>query len=70
MKLGLSLKLLGRERLRDLMRIVMINIYDVMNEHFSHSALKERYCPGCRHWHQHGSTVAQHRLQLLASGDR
>ena len=40
MKLGLGLKLLGRERLRDLMRIVMINIYDVMNEHFSHSALK------------------------------
>ena len=40
MKLGLSLKLLGRERLRDLMRIVMINIYDVMNEHFSHAALK------------------------------
>ena len=38
MKLGLGLKLLGRERLRDLMRIVMINIYDVMNEHFSHSA--------------------------------
>ena len=34
MKLGLGLKLLGRERLRDLMRIVMINIYDVMNEHF------------------------------------
>ena len=37
MKLGLGLKLLGRERLRDLMRIVMINIYDVMNEHFSHT---------------------------------
>ena len=40
MKLGLGLKLLGREHLRDLMRIVMINIYDVMNEHFSNSALK------------------------------
>ena len=40
MKLGLHLKLLGRERLRDLMRIVMINIYDVMNEHFTHTALK------------------------------
>ena len=40
MKLGLKLKLMGRERLRDLMRIVMINIYDVMNEHFSHAALK------------------------------
>ena len=40
MKLGLGLKLLGRERLRDLMRVVMINIYDVMNEHFSHAALK------------------------------
>ena len=39
-KLGLGLKLLGRERLRDLMRIVMINIYDVMNEHFSNAALK------------------------------
>ena len=40
MKLGLGLKLLGRERLRDLMRVVMINIYDVMNEHFAHAALK------------------------------
>lgn len=40
MKLGLGLKLLGRERLRDLMRIAMINIYDVMNEHFAHTALK------------------------------
>jgi len=40
MKLGLGLKLLGRERLRDLMRIVMINIYDVMNEHFAHGPLK------------------------------
>ncbi len=39
-KLGLGLKLLGREHLRDLMRIVMINIYDVMNEHFSNAALK------------------------------
>ena len=40
MKLALKLKMLSRERLRDLMRIVMINIYDVMNEHFSHAALK------------------------------
>ena len=40
MKLGLGLKLLGRERLRDLMRIVMINIYDVMNEHFGNASLK------------------------------
>ncbi len=39
-KLGIGLKLLGREYLRDLMRIVMINIYDVMNEHFSNAALK------------------------------
>ena len=40
MKLGLGLKLLGRDRMRDLMRIVMINIYDVMNEHFKHDAIK------------------------------
>ncbi len=40
MKLGLGLKLLGRERLRDLMRVVMINIYDVMNEHFANASLK------------------------------
>ena len=40
MKLGLGLKLMGRERLQDLMRIALINIYDVMNEHFSNAALK------------------------------
>jgi phytoene dehydrogenase-like protein len=39
-EIGHGLKLLGREYLRDLMRIVMINIYDVMNEHFSNAALK------------------------------
>ena len=40
MKLGLGLKMMGREYMRDIMRIVMINIYDVMNEHFKHDALK------------------------------
>ena len=40
MKLGLGLKMMGRVYMRDIMRIVMINIYDVMNEHFKHDALK------------------------------
>ena len=40
MKLGLGLKLMGRANMQDLMRIIMINIYDVMNEHFEHEGLK------------------------------
>ncbi len=40
MKLALGLKLLGKSDMQDLMRIAMINIYDVMNEHFSNEALK------------------------------
>ena len=40
MKLGLGLKLMGRANMQDLMRIIMINIYDVMNEHFDHEGLK------------------------------
>ena len=40
LKLGLGLKLLGREDMRDLMRIALINIYDVLNEHFDHPGLK------------------------------
>ena len=39
-ELGLGLKLMGRANMQDLMRIVMINIYDVMNEHFDHEGLK------------------------------
>ena len=40
MKLGLGLKLMGKVNMQDLMRIVLINIYDVMNEHFDHEGLK------------------------------
>ena len=39
-RLGLGLKLLGRENMRDLMRVALINIYDVLNEHFNHAGLK------------------------------
>ncbi len=40
LKLGLGLKLLGRDDMSDLMRIVLINMYDVMEEHFDHPRLK------------------------------
>lgn len=40
LKLGLGLKLLGRDDMSDLMRIVLINMYDVMEEHFEHPRLK------------------------------
>jgi len=40
MKLGLGLKLMGKENMQDLMRIALINIYDVMNENFDHEGLK------------------------------
>ena len=40
LKLGLGLKFMGRTNMQDLMRLIMINIYDVMNEHFRHDALK------------------------------
>ena len=70
MKLGLRLKLLGRERLRDLMRIVMINIYDVMNEHFTHYRTQEHPRTRGRHRYQYGTTLTQHGLQLLAPSNR
>ena len=40
MKLGLGLKLMGKANMQDLMRIVLINIYDVLNENFDHEGLK------------------------------
>lgn len=40
LKLGLGLKMLGKNHMQDLMRLALINIYDVMNEHFKHPALK------------------------------
>ncbi len=40
MKLGLGLKLMGKGNMQDLMRLVLINIYDVMNENFDHEGLK------------------------------
>ena len=40
LKLGLGLKLLGKSHMQDLMRLALINIYDVMNEYFKNPALK------------------------------
>jgi len=40
LRLGLALRLLGRTDMRELMRILLINMYDLMEEHFEHAALK------------------------------
>jgi len=40
LSLGLGLKMMGRKNMQDMMRLVLINIYDVMNEHFDHDGLK------------------------------
>ena len=40
LSLGLGLKMMGRKNMQDMMRLVLINIYDVMNEHFEHDGLK------------------------------
>jgi len=40
LSLGLGLKMMGRKNMQDMMRLVLINIYDVMNEHFDHEGLK------------------------------
>jgi phytoene dehydrogenase-like protein len=40
LKLGLGLKLLGREDMSDLMRIILSNMYDLMEEHFDSAQLK------------------------------
>ena len=39
-KLGLGLKLLGKNDMNDIMRIILINMYDVMQENFDHPRLK------------------------------
>lgn len=39
-KLGLGLKMLGRDDMSDLMRIILINMYDVMEESFASEQLK------------------------------
>ncbi len=39
-KLGLGLKMLGREDMGELMRIILINMYDLMEEHFDSEQLK------------------------------
>jgi phytoene dehydrogenase-like protein len=39
-KLGLGMKLLGREDMRELMRLALINMYDVMEENFDNEQLK------------------------------
>ncbi|MFT5451750.1 MAG: phytoene dehydrogenase-like protein, partial [Enterobacterales bacterium] len=40
LKLGIDLKLLGKDDMRDLMRIALINMYDVMEENFDNEQLK------------------------------
>ena len=40
LSLGLGLKMMGRKNMQDMMRLVLINIYDVMNEHFDHEGLQ------------------------------
>ncbi len=40
LRLGLGLKLLGRRDMRELLRIILINIYDVMQEQFEHPRLQ------------------------------
>ena len=39
-KLGFGMKMLGREDMRDFIRLVLINIYDVMEENFDNELLK------------------------------
>jgi len=39
-KLGLGMKLMGKDDMSDLMRLILINIFDVMNETFSSPTLK------------------------------
>ena len=39
-KLGLGLKMMGRDDMSDLMRIILINMYDVMEENFDSAQLK------------------------------
>lgn len=39
-RLAFGLKMLGREDMRELLRIVMINMYDLMEEQFEHTRLK------------------------------
>ena len=39
-KLGLGMKMLGKEDMSDLMRLALINIYDVMEENFDNELLK------------------------------
>ena len=40
LKLGLGIKLLGKQDMSDLLRLGLINIYDVMEENFEHPLLK------------------------------
>lgn len=39
-KLGLGMKMMGREDMSELMRLALINMYDVMEENFNNDALK------------------------------
>ncbi|MBT4522628.1 MAG: NAD(P)/FAD-dependent oxidoreductase [Halieaceae bacterium] len=40
LKLGLGMKLLGKEDMSELLRLALINMYDVMEEHFDNETLK------------------------------
>ncbi len=40
LKLGLGMKMLGREDMSDLLRLALINMYDVMEENFDNETLK------------------------------
>ncbi|PCJ48710.1 MAG: phytoene dehydrogenase [Gammaproteobacteria bacterium] len=40
LKLGIGLKLLGQDDMRDLLRIALINMYDIMEENFDNELLK------------------------------
>ena len=40
LKLGIDMKMLGKDDMRDLMRIALINMYDVMQENFDSELLK------------------------------
>jgi len=40
LKLGIDMKLLGKDDMRDLMRIALMNMYDIMEENFDNELLK------------------------------
>ena len=69
-RLGLGLKLLGRENMRDLMRVALINIYDVLNEHFNHAGLKAAVALDAVTGSTMGASLPQYSIPLSASQGR